>query len=106
MSEKYNELITRDRMHESDIERKALFYILAMNQSLYDMVDEIYDFKEHAIKPSCLKKAKLTSGTRALIKLGFNLYNNRCKTTVYDSFVYLDQRNTKLALEAIRIRFA
>ena len=105
MSDRYQELIKRDNMHSEDVERAALFHILAGNESLYDHVDDIYDFKDHSIKPDCVVKSFFTSGTRMLVLLGFNLYNNFGNHTVYDAFVFLDEKNTQLALDAIKLRF-
>ena len=105
MNNRYKELLVKDLTHEGDIERKALFHILANNVELYDMLHEIYDFKDHSIKPECLQSAKLTSATRSLVNLGFNLYNNYNKVTVYSVFVSLDSDNTQIALDAIKIRF-
>lgn len=105
MQDRYLELTSRDRMRSSDKERAALFHIIAGSDELYKHVDDLYNFKDHAIKLSCLRKPWLTSGTRGLIKLGFNLYNGSQKSTIYESFVYLDEKNTHLAIEAIKIRF-
>jgi len=105
MNDKYKVLTDRDNMHDGDVERKALFHVLAGNSDLYNHVDDIYNFEDHTIKLTCLNKAWLTSSTRGLIKLAFNLFNNSQKNTTYDSFVYLDYKNTVLALEAIKIRF-
>ncbi len=105
MEIRFHELMVKDLTRETDVERIALFHILAGNSDLYKHIDDIYNFEDHCIKTSCFRKAWLTSSTRGLLKLGFNLFNNSQKNTTYDSFVYLDHQNTLLALEAIKIRF-
>ncbi|WP_397376440.1 DUF6075 family protein [Paenibacillus sp. MER 78] len=36
----------------------------------------MYDFGERNIRPEAFEEIDLTSGTRALLELAFNLYNN------------------------------
>ncbi|MCH4891202.1 hypothetical protein EZV73_26725 [Acidaminobacter sp. JC074] len=105
MKSRYKELVERDNMRKSDVERKALFHIIAGNAELYKHVDDIYNFDDHTIKLNVFKKAWMTSGSRGLLKLAFNLYNGSQKNSTYESFVYLDKASTFLALEAITIRF-
>ncbi|WP_176699065.1 DUF6075 family protein [Clostridium sp. C105KSO13] len=49
----------------------------------------------------------LSGGVKALIRLGFNLYNgmNQKGTDICDIFWNLDEQNRRLALNAIQIRF-
>lgn len=105
MHDKFLELVAKDNMRSEDKERAALFHIIAGNNELFNHVDDLYNFKDHAIKLNCFRKPWLTSGTRGLVKLAFNLYNGSQKASTYDSFVYLDRKNTLLAIEAIKIRF-
>ncbi len=49
-----NQLLRMDMTHPTDVERKALFYILSGNIDLYRKVQHIYDFKDHSINPHCL----------------------------------------------------
>ncbi|MGO1372413.1 MAG: DUF6075 family protein [Senegalia sp. (in: firmicutes)] len=104
--DRLNLLIDRDKMHKEDIERKALFYILAGNLDLYEKVDYIYDFKNHIIIPECLESREVdfSSSSRKLIKLAFNLFNG-FPADVLDSFYLLDEDNFELAINAIKVRF-
>lgn len=52
--ERYYKLLKRDKTHSRDLERRALFYILASNDDLYSKVESIYDFSEKSIKSNCL----------------------------------------------------
>lgn len=52
--DRLNQLLERDGTHEKDVERKALFYIIAGNSDLYKKVEHIYDFRDHSIKTECL----------------------------------------------------
>lgn len=40
---KFNQLLKRDQTYERDVERRALFYIIAGNEDLYNKVEFIYD---------------------------------------------------------------
>lgn len=91
-----------------DSERKALFYIIAGCDELFGYRNKIYDFETHMLKISrnlCGLKC-MCSSSKALLKLGFQLYNSSInKVNVYDTFYCLDSNNKKIALEAIRLRF-
>lgn len=47
---RFNELVKRDNTHDGDVERKALFHIIAGNDDLYSKVNYIYYFTEHSIR--------------------------------------------------------
>lgn len=105
---RYKELLERDGTHPKDSERKALFFILAGNEDLYNKVDYIYDFKDNSIHTDCLegKDFDFCSSSRKLIKLAFNLYNSYdFPADVVDTFYLLDNKNFNLALNAIKLRF-
>lgn len=107
--QRFQELLSEDNTYLGDVERIALFYIVAGNGDLYGKRSFIYDSKEHSIKRNCLRDETVdfSSGMKSLIRLGFNLYNDY--TDDYISpvrlFYNLDQRNGRLALNAIDIRF-
>jgi hypothetical protein len=100
------ELMNKDRTSLDDRERKAFFFIIAGNDDLYSKVNFIYDFKERSIKSDCFENESVDfcSSSNRLIKLAFNLYNSY-PADVYDTFYLLDDKNFKLAINAIRIRF-
>lgn len=106
--ERLFELIASDQTQEWDTERISLFYIIAGNDDLYSKRNAIYHFKEHRIK-RCLEEAEVdfSSGMRALIRLGYNLYNGYrdSQTTPLDLFWNLDEANRRIAENAIRLRF-
>lgn len=104
--DRFNQLLQKDGTYERDLERKALFYILAGNLDLYSKVNFIYDFEDKGIKPECLESegVDFCSSSRKLIKLGFNLFNS-FPADVIDTFYVLDEDNFNLALNAIKIRF-
>lgn len=103
----YHNLLKKDQVHAKDIERQALFYVLAGNDDLYEMVNKIYDFSDHLILPEILDSPAMTSGFRGLIRLAFNLYNGNQDEhcSPMELFSPLDRTNRLLALEAIRYRF-
>ena len=113
MNKRFEELMAKDNTRKDDTERKALFYIIAGNEELYNKVEHIYDFEQHMIKHDLLNvnedsPAYLTepsSTARKLLELGFNLFNPRNKADVCDTFLTFGDENFLLAMNAIRIRF-
>lgn len=101
--ERLYELIARDNTHPGDTERESLFFIIAGNDELWELQEQIYDFKDHSIKPEILKSGICTS-SKTLIEIGFNLYNNSPTKSLIDCFSVLDKSNFELVMEAIRIR--
>lgn len=101
------EMMVRDGTNENDRERLALFYVIAGNGDLFKKREAIYDFEEHMIK-LCLEddEVDFCSSSRALIKLGFNLYNGyQCQgNSPLDLFYSLDEKNMGLAMNAIKLR--
>ncbi|WP_242877191.1 DUF6075 family protein, partial [Fusibacter sp. 3D3] len=87
----------------------VLFYLISGNQDLYKKCDAIYDFKRHQIH-LCLTEGStdFSSGSTALIRLGFNLYNGYedGETSPYHLFYRLDEPNRILAMSAINMRFS
>lgn len=83
---------------------------IAGSRDLYQKRKYIYDSKKHCII-KCLntEKAKivLSSGSKALVILGFNLYNgmNEKEYSICDMYKVLDDKNRLLVLNAIKIRF-
>lgn len=106
--EHYLDLVMEDHMHTGDVERASLFYIISGNDDLYRKRRFIYDPKDHGIK-RCLDNTEVdfSSGMKALVRLGFNLYNgwSDVYTTPVDLLGCLDNNNRKLAKNAIQIRF-
>ena len=106
--EHFYDLLIEDGSHPGDVERMALFYLIAGNRDLYQKRTSIYDFKEHSIR-KCLEKEEVdfSSGMKSLIRLGFNLYNGYMdkQTSPVSLFYNLDEDNKELAMNAIKIRF-
>jgi len=105
--QRLEDLLKKDQTHVADKERTSLFLIISGNDDLYRKAEHIYDFKNHWIKDECLTSSKVdfSSGSKALIRLGFNLYNGYSPADIRDIFSVLDQENIELALEAIEYRF-
>lgn len=104
--DKFKQLLEKDGTHDDDLERKALLYIIAGNDDLYNKAEFIYDFKDRSINRECLESEEVDfcSSSRKLIKLGFNLYNS-FPADVVDTFYLLDNNNFNLALNALKLRF-
>ncbi|MGF7146334.1 hypothetical protein HNQ56_004801 [Anaerotaenia torta] len=105
----YDQLLKEDNTHPDDRERMALFFIISGNRDLYQNRSFIYNFKNHHILNGLSnREVDFSSGCRALIRLGFNLYNGYSDedSSPFSLMCHLDERNRKLALDAISIRFA
>ncbi len=104
--DRFKEFLEKDNTADGDVERKALFYILAGNLDLYRKANYIYDFKDRSIKPECLESEEVDfcSSSKKLIRLAYNLYNSY-PADVMDTFSVLDEENFELALNAIEGRF-
>ncbi len=104
---KLMKLIHRDGTHPRDKERISLFYILSGNDDLFVKSGFIYDFRNHQIEPEYLADGSVDfcSSSRALIRLGYNLYNGyQDDTTPLDILSGLDADNYLLAHESLDIR--
>lgn len=104
---RYQQLLERSGATPGDLERKALFHIIAGNDDLYSNVNNIYDFEENVILTECLEgdgEVYLSSSSRKLVKLAYHLYNGY-DASVLEVFSGLDDNNARLAIEAIKIRF-
>ncbi len=107
--QRFMHLVAEDGMYPKDVERQVLFYILSGNHVLYQKRHHIYDFSEHMISPECLiaSEVEFSTSSKALIRLGFNLYNGYTDTGIspLDIYYSLDEANYILAQESINIRF-
>lgn len=106
--ERFLSMAAEDGMYPGDSERASLFYLIAGNDDLYRKRRFIYDSAEHCIR-ACLNNPNVdfSSGTTAMVRLGFNLYNGWADkyTTPLSILGSLDSRNLQLAGNAIMIRF-
>ena len=73
---RYNKLAAVTGLRDYDLERMALFYIISGNEDLYVKKKAIYDFFDNSIIPECLTSDNVDfcSSSKALIRMGFNLY--------------------------------
>lgn len=105
----YKKLAKKASLNIHDVERKSLFYIIAGNKDLFSKSSNIYNFNENCINFNSLNKSKtdFCSSSKALIRLGFNLFNGYTDKYTNPLFLLgcLDQDNYKIATNAIHIRF-
>jgi hypothetical protein len=105
----YYQLLREDGTQPGDRERMALFFVISGNWDMYRKRASIYNFKEHHIL-DCLsnREVDFSSGCKALIRLGFNLYNGYRDeaSSPFSLMCHLDDDNRRLALDAIAVRFA
>ena len=108
-------------MPYSDIERKALAYLFALDTVCFEHIRELYDFEGDSIKPDTLDKGWQTGTSERTTRLAFNLYNSHCSDgetyigsdgiednlpSVYYSPAYLFCcEYAKYYAEALKIRF-
>ena len=67
-----------DMMPYSDIERKALAYLFALDMVCFEHIRELYDFSDNRILLSGLDKGWQTGTSGRTTRLAFNLYNSHC----------------------------
>ena len=96
-----------------DCERIALFYVLGLSETLRTHIDELYD--EGGIHLQATQLEFQTSGTRALTRFAFVLYNNFrepsredenifCSPSLLDIFCSVDRELIPFMYQAISIR--
>ena len=54
----------------------ALVYCLGIDRDTRDHVNEIYDFRTGLVKTECLHDGWQTSGSKKIVRMAYNLYNN------------------------------
>ena len=59
-----------------DAYHKALVYCLGIDRDTRSHVDRIYDFQSGCVKTKCLREGWMTSGSRRIVYMAFNLYCN------------------------------
>lgn len=59
----------------TDVYRQSMFYLLGLMEETRKHFDEIYNSTDNSITPEVINKEWQTSGTLAIIRLAFNLYN-------------------------------
>jgi len=106
---KYLNLIQNTRIHEHDLERISLFYIISGNDDLFRKKNYIYDFCENCIRIECLGSGEVdfSSSSRNLLRIGFNLYNGYMDERMNPlcMLASLDAINLILLMNAICLRF-
>ena len=111
-----------DMMPYSDIERKALAYLFALDTVCFEHIRDLYDFSDNRIMLSGLDKGWQTGTSKRTTRLAFNLYNSHCSDgetyigsdgiedtlpSVYYSPAYLFCcEYAKYYAEALKIRFS
>ena len=83
-----------DMMPYSDIERKALAYLFALDTVCFEHIRELYDFSDNRIMLSGLDKGWQTGTSGRTTRLAFNLYNSHCS----DGEPYIGSDGTECSL--------
>ena len=94
----------KENIGELDVERTALFYILAITE-LYEHIQRIYNFEEQSIKSDGLKEDYFSDSLRIMIELAFKLYKAYESQTSFANFSKLESTNFDISMNAIKIRF-
>lgn len=63
-----------------DVYHMALFYLLALDRGTREHIEQLYDFETHSIKPEAIEAGWQTSGSMAVTRLAYNLFNNGMPT--------------------------
>ncbi len=64
------------RCRYQDVYHATLVYCLGIDRDTRDHVNEIYDFKTGLVKTECLHDGWKTSGSKKIVRMAYNLYNN------------------------------
>lgn len=75
------------------------------NRTVVQKYRNALHFEDHTIRLEAYNQAFLTGGTRSLIDLAFSLHGSEAECEVRFLFNTLDDRNSILALQAIKYRF-
>lgn len=80
------------KCRHQDVYHKALIYCLGLNEDTRNHITKIYNFESGYVQTECLQEGWITSGSKKVIRMAFNLYcNGRCR------------RKTLLGLRAKRL---
>lgn len=71
----YDLYLSCSQTSPQDVERVALFYLLALNPATREHIEELYDFKDNSILLNGYAAGWQTSSSRAITYLAFNLFN-------------------------------
>ncbi|MGB3367908.1 MAG: DUF6075 family protein [Acidaminobacteraceae bacterium] len=104
ITKRYENLLKLDSTDINDRNRKAMFYLLSCNDDIYRLIDYIYDFNTRDLIEDVLEKDNVSSSYRAIIKLAFNLFNER-PVDVSDVFCNLDSKNFDFVVKALEIKY-
>lgn len=87
-----------------------LFYLMAMDNTLWQHKDQVYNFKDNGINPESLNKDWQTGGSIRALRLGFNLFNGYTGAHDEDTRDYtpdsiFDYGNVEYLAQAIMLRY-
>ncbi|XBX10755.1 DUF6075 family protein (plasmid) [Enterocloster clostridioformis] len=82
-----------EKGYENDPYRQVLFYCLGIDPSTREHIGRIYDFNENSIVLECINEGWQTTGSLAVTRLAFNLYNNGTPTVA----LYEEDQEQQLA---------
>lgn len=100
----FQELIKKAKAGDSEKNWRATLFLLS--SPLLARRCAKYVERQKILFPRLMEESRpWSSGEKALVKLAAALFNNSWKIDVNDIFWSLDDDNTALALEAIKIRF-
>ena len=101
--------------------RKAVAYLLALDQICFEHCRELYDFHEDNTIPEGLEKAWHTSASRRTTRLAFNLFNGHFSdgetyigsdgfeemlpSRFYTPYTFFNCEDAPYYVEAVKIRF-
>jgi hypothetical protein len=99
----YNQL--SERLTEDDKRLVATVYALSAIGKNEKISQYIHG---HWIDPEGLlgEGSKWSTGEKALLALATNIYDSNCPANVHDVFYCLDENNTKVALETLKLRYS
>lgn len=103
-----------NQMSSSDCYHKSIAYLFALDSTVKDHIQDVFDFNQDVIKRDALKKSWNTSSSRRSLRLAFNLWNScyfdneveDCSCELYSvSEIFCDMEYFDYYIVAVKLRF-
>ena len=78
---------------------KAFFYTMGISGETRKHIEDVFNFREDAIRPEGLNKGWQTSGSERIVRLAFNLYTDGTPTT--DEYDDTEEQITETRLYSV-----
>ena len=77
------------KCRRQDVYHKALVYCLGISGDTRQNIGRIFDFENGSVKPKCLEKGWITSGSARVVRMAFNLFCNGTPSCCSANYLHL-----------------